>query len=118
MEAAFAVGDRVRLGTGPRAGQVGTVVAVVREHPVIQAVVYQVQLDADSTVRPYFKEDLERVRVLKPQRLHCFDCGAEFTWGVEEQEFYKRQGYDRPEQCSPCRQAQRERAGLSGDKGA
>ena len=113
MEAAFAVGDRVRLVTGPRAGQAGTVTAVVREHPVIQAVVYQVQLDADGAVRPYFKEDLERVRVFKAQRLHCFDCGAEFTWGVEEQEFAKRQGFDPPERCPPCRQAHRERgAGL------
>ena len=107
MEAAFAVGDRVRLAVGPRAGQVGTVVAVVREHPLIQTVVYQVQLDVDGESRPYFKEDLERVRVLKAQRLHCFDCGVEFTWGIEEQEFYKQQGYDRPEQCPPCRQAQR-----------
>ena len=47
--------------------------------------------------------------------LQCADCGATFTFSVEEQEFFQSKGYtNEPKRCSSCRQARKsERYGNS-----
>jgi len=47
--------------------------------------------------------------------LQCSDCGATFTFSVEEQEFFQSRGYiNEPKRCPSCRQARKsERFGNS-----
>ncbi len=48
--------------------------------------------------------------------LQCSDCGATFTFSVEEQEFFASKGYtNEPKRCPSCRQARKtERYGDGG----
>jgi CxxC-x17-CxxC domain-containing protein len=48
--------------------------------------------------------------------LTCADCGNEFIFSAEEQEFFQSKGYtNEPKRCLPCRQARKsERYGNSG----
>ncbi len=47
--------------------------------------------------------------------LQCSDCGATFTFSVEEQELFQSRGYvNEPKRCPSCRQARKsERFGSS-----
>jgi CxxC-x17-CxxC domain-containing protein len=53
---------------------------------------------------------------LQDKTLRCTDCGNEFTFSVEDQEFFRSKGYaNEPKRCPECRQAKRaERSGNSG----
>ncbi len=48
--------------------------------------------------------------------LQCSDCGTEFTFSAEEQEFFQSKGYtNEPKRCPDCRQARKaERYGSGG----
>ena len=48
--------------------------------------------------------------------LQCSDCGATFTFGAEEQEFFQTKGYtNEPKRCPNCRESRRgQRSGSSG----
>ena len=48
--------------------------------------------------------------------LRCADCGEDFTFSAEEQEFFQSKGYtNEPKRCSSCREARKaERQGSSG----
>ena len=40
--------------------------------------------------------------------LQCSDCGANFTFSAEEQEFFQSKGYtNEPKRCPECRQARK-----------
>lgn len=39
--------------------------------------------------------------------LKCRECGREFLFTPEEQDFYARQGYGHPHRCKDCRRAAR-----------
>ncbi len=40
--------------------------------------------------------------------LTCADCGANFTFSAEEQEFFQTKGYtNEPKRCPSCRQARK-----------
>jgi len=47
--------------------------------------------------------------------IQCSDCGATFTFGAEEQEFFQSKGYTNdPKRCPPCREVRKsERYGNS-----
>ena len=46
--------------------------------------------------------------------LQCSDCGASFSFSVEEQEFFALKGYtSEPKRCPSCRQAKRDQHGSS-----
>jgi len=48
--------------------------------------------------------------------LQCSDCGAAFTFTVEEQEFYAAKGYtNEPKRCLVCREAKRAQRNSFGD---
>ena len=49
--------------------------------------------------------------------LVCADCGAEFTFSAEDQEFHSSRGYQDPRRCPPCRQARRAERGGGGGRG-
>ncbi|MEE8400681.1 MAG: CxxC-x17-CxxC domain-containing protein [Candidatus Hydrothermarchaeaceae archaeon] len=36
--------------------------------------------------------------------LVCEDCGNEWTFSSDEQEFFNDRGYQTPKRCKPCRQ--------------
>ena len=42
------------------------------------------------------------------KELQCSDCGATFTFGAEEQEFFQTKGYtNEPKRCRTCRDARK-----------
>jgi CxxC-x17-CxxC domain-containing protein len=42
------------------------------------------------------------------KQLQCVECGAEFTFSAEEQQFFQSKGYtNEPKRCLPCREAKR-----------
>jgi CxxC-x17-CxxC domain-containing protein len=43
--------------------------------------------------------------------LTCDECGAEFTFSADDQEFHASRGYQDPKRCPSCRQARRDRGG-------
>jgi len=46
--------------------------------------------------------------------LQCSDCGASFTFGVEEQELFATRGYtNEPKRCPLCRASRRSQSGSS-----
>jgi CxxC-x17-CxxC domain-containing protein len=42
--------------------------------------------------------------------LVCGDCGSEFTFSAEEQEFFMEKGFQTPKRCKPCRLARKQRS--------
>ena len=56
---------------------------------------------------------------IEDKELQCSDCGANFTFSAEEQEFFQSKGYtNEPKRCPSCRQARKsERYGNSGGGG-
>ena len=52
------------------------------------------------------------------QVITCTDCGGQFHWTAQEQEYYaEQQMYAPPKRCKPCRQAKKERRGDADRKG-
>ena len=50
--------------------------------------------------------------------LECSDCGASFTFSVEEQEFFQSKGYtNEPKRCPACRQTRKAQRYGSGSDG-
>ncbi len=50
--------------------------------------------------------------------IQCSDCGASFTFSVEEQEFYQTKGFtNEPKRCPSCRQARKSERGGGGSYG-
>lgn len=41
------------------------------------------------------------------KQLTCADCGAEFTFSAEDQEYYASKGYSEPKRCPACRAAKK-----------
>lgn len=49
------------------------------------------------------------------RNLTCVECGAEFVFTTEEQEFHAARGYtNEPKRCPTCRQARKAQRGNSG----
>lgn len=45
---------------------------------------------------------------MQDKTLICKDCGSEFTFTANEQEFYKEKGFDQePKRCPVCRKARK-----------
>lgn len=44
---------------------------------------------------------------LEVQMLTCADCGKEFEFSVEDQEYFASKGYSAPKRCPECRQAKK-----------
>ncbi len=44
---------------------------------------------------------------LQDTELQCSDCGENFNFSVEEQEFYREKGFSSPKRCQQCRAARR-----------
>lgn len=50
------------------------------------------------------------------KELQCADCGATFTFSVEEQEQFASRGYtNEPRRCLPCRDARKASRGNGGN---
>ncbi len=49
--------------------------------------------------------------------LTCVECGAEFTFTADDQEFHATRGYQEPKRCPTCRQARRSQRGGGGGYG-
>lgn len=46
--------------------------------------------------------------------LTCQDCGAEFTFTADDQDFYASKGYTEPKRCPDCRRARKAERGYDG----
>ncbi len=54
--------------------------------------------------------------ILQEKSIDCFDCGATFTFTVEEQLAYKEKGhFNSPKRCPSCRQVRKDRQMKSGN---
>ena len=49
------------------------------------------------------------------RQLACAECGTDFTFSADDQEFHASRGYEDPKRCPACRQARR--ASLGGGRG-
>lgn len=49
--------------------------------------------------------------------LTCVECGQEFTFTADDQEFHAKKGYQEPKRCPACRQARRSARGGGGGYG-
>jgi len=49
--------------------------------------------------------------------LTCQDCGQEFTFSADDQEFFATKGYTEPKRCPSCRQARKADRGGGGGGG-
>ena len=49
------------------------------------------------------------------QQIQCKDCGNQFEWTAEEQEFYQQKGFNAPLRCKDCRA--KARANFNGGHG-
>lgn len=56
---------------------------------------------------------------MEEKLLTCLDCGGEFPFTGEEQEFYASKGFSEPKRCKPCRdiKKQQKRGGAGGGGG-
>jgi CxxC-x17-CxxC domain-containing protein len=50
--------------------------------------------------------------------LTCQDCGQEFSFTAEEQDFYATKGFSEPKRCPNCRQARKAERGNGGGGGS
>ncbi|MBI2287714.1 MAG: zinc-ribbon domain containing protein [Chloroflexi bacterium] len=51
--------------------------------------------------------------------IQCSDCGANFTFTVEEQEFFASKGFtNEPKRCPPCRQTRKSERNTNSGYGA
>ena len=49
--------------------------------------------------------------------LTCVECGADFPFTAEEQEFYQSKGFENePKRCASCRRARKQRGGFGGPR--
>ncbi len=46
--------------------------------------------------------------------LTCAECGSEFTFSADDQEFHAKKGYQEPKRCPNCRAARRGGGGGGG----
>lgn len=46
--------------------------------------------------------------------LTCQDCGQQFTFSADDQEFFASKGYSEPKRCPSCRQARKAERGGGG----
>jgi CxxC-x17-CxxC domain-containing protein len=51
---------------------------------------------------------------MEDRTLVCEDCGQEFVFSREEQEFYAARGFQAPKRCKPCRSRRKEQRGGRG----
>lgn len=51
---------------------------------------------------------------MEDKKLVCEDCGQEFVFSGEEQEFYAMRGFQEPKRCKPCRARRKEQRGGRG----
>ena len=49
--------------------------------------------------------------------LSCQDCGQEFTFTADDQEFFAGKGYSEPKRCPDCRRARKAERGYGGGGG-
>lgn len=48
--------------------------------------------------------------------LTCQDCGQQFTFSADDQEFYSGKGYSEPKRCPSCRAARKSERGEGGGR--
>lgn len=49
--------------------------------------------------------------------ISCQDCGKEFIFSEEEQNYYAEKGFQDPKRCKPCRMARKRRTPRGGKRG-
>lgn len=41
---------------------------------------------------------------MEDKPIECCDCGETFVWTMKDQEFYKKNDFQPPKRCKPCRE--------------
>jgi DNA-directed RNA polymerase subunit RPC12/RpoP len=47
--------------------------------------------------------------LITDKHLTCADCGKDFIWTADEQQFYEQRQFQAPKRCRECRQEVRNR---------
>lgn len=56
---------------------------------------------------------------MSDKTLTCVECGSEFIFSTEEQQFYDERGFQEPKRCKSCREKRkRDRRGSRGFGGS
>ena len=72
---------------------------------------------AETDFSPELGEDKETDLILpEDKEIVCKDCGKEFIFTVEEQQFYKERHLREPKRCKICAKARRKFFRHKGDK--
>jgi len=45
------------------------------------------------------------------KQIQCQDCGKDFTFTQNDQEFYQEKGYTQPKRCKACREKRKQEKG-------
>jgi CxxC-x17-CxxC domain-containing protein len=71
-----------------------------------------------KTLTKYEREEVIQM-AYEDKSIQCSDCGANFTFSAQDQEFFASKGYtNEPKRCPSCRQARKaERPGGGGGYG-
>jgi CxxC-x17-CxxC domain-containing protein len=48
-------------------------------------------------------EHFDEVREIEDKTIDCEDCGDQFVFSANEQEFFAKKGFQNPKRCKPCR---------------
>ena len=46
----------------------------------------------------------------------CLDCGVQFAFSAEDQEFFAQKGYSEPKRCPACREARKANSSRGGGR--
>lgn len=45
------------------------------------------------------------------KQITCGDCGKDFTFSKNDQDFYQEKGYTQPKRCKTCREKRKQEKG-------
>jgi CxxC-x17-CxxC domain-containing protein len=55
--------------------------------------------------------------VLQDRNIACAECGEEFVFSADDQQYHSERGYSDPKRCPSCRAARRSQSGGGGGGG-
>jgi len=53
---------------------------------------------------------------MEDKTLECVECGEEFVFSADEQQFYMEKGFSEPKRCKPCRAKMKAARGGRGER--
>ncbi|MDA1256375.1 MAG: zinc-ribbon domain containing protein [Chloroflexi bacterium] len=61
---------------------------------------------------------MEKIEVFQDRDIRCAECGQDFAFSADDQQYHSERGYSDPKRCPSCRAARRAQGGGGGGGGA